>query len=328
MSLEIISERFTLNGPRQAQWIKHKHVGDAYSLICQTLYSAISTGTELAAYTGMASLSGGKIYPRVNGYMNVAKVLEVGSAVQGYRKDDIILSFNCHETHFIIPESAVLVKLDNDDLLTSYVYAYAYHLGYAALLKSAVPAGAKVAVIGQGLLGQAGAELLASHGYYTTVISDHVRHYEGVSHQPLLHFAGRDLDISGYFDLVILTTGSWHDYEFALDIAGQNGIVSVLGFPGRDGSRPEFNPLMPQKFYQKQLTIQASGLAPECNDTRGFNRFNEQDNLAHIVQMIADGMLIPTRFCSQRKSYEHLETIYHTLLERKADEISAIISWS
>lgn len=50
-------------------------------LLCETLVTAISPGTELAAYIGLPPLRSGLVYPRVQGYCNVARVRAAGSGI-------------------------------------------------------------------------------------------------------------------------------------------------------------------------------------------------------------------------------------------------------
>lgn len=325
---KFMSQRFVLTGPRIAEWVEYEHLIETEKdIVCKTLCSAISSGTELAAFQGAKSLSGGAIYPRVNGYMNVAEVLDVCDGVTTVQPGDVVLTFNCHESHFVARDDAVLVKLDDRSKIKKFVFAYAYHLGYSALLKSLLPIGAKVAVIGQGLLGQASAELLSTNGYFVTAISDYPASMEHLKKFSNAFLSSRNDNFSSAFDLAIVTTGSWHDYQLSMRIAGQNGIISILGFPGRDETLPTFNPFDAREFYTKQLSIHASGMLPECADSRGFNRFNERANLEFICHLIDSGSLDPSRFESFSDEYSNLEDVYIQLEDRKDNEISAVISW-
>ena len=325
--MKFTSNRLCLTGPRQIEWVRHAHHGDSESILCKTKYSAVSTGTELAAYTGLPSLSGGKIYPRVNGYMNVAQILDIGKGVINFAPGDYVLTFNCHESHFILNERDVLLKLSGCKSYICSIFAYVYHLGYSALLKSGLPIGAKVAVIGQGLIGQASAEFLAQNGYAVTAISDHLG--GGVAENTLaeITYVNRCDDFETDFDLVISTTGSWQDYALSLKIVAKNGVISILGFPGRDGLLPDYNPFMSKEFYRKQVTIQASGLSPEFNDSRSFNRFNERENLSFISHLIDKQTLDPTRFASILGPHDQIEEVYKCLEKKAHNEISAVITW-
>ena len=62
-------------------------------IIAKTILSAISPGTELAAYMGQPPLRPSiQQYPRLLGYCNVARVVAVGRAVKDCRMGDSVLT--------------------------------------------------------------------------------------------------------------------------------------------------------------------------------------------------------------------------------------------
>jgi hypothetical protein len=62
-------------------------------ILCKTLVSAISPGTEIAAYNGLPPLRPMKPYPRLVGYCNVSEIIDVGSNVTEYKIRQRILTF-------------------------------------------------------------------------------------------------------------------------------------------------------------------------------------------------------------------------------------------
>ena len=75
------------------------------AILCETLVTAISPGTELAAYNGLPPLRPATGYPRLQGYCNVSQVIAKGSQVKSVNIGDRILTFQSHRSHFIVPES-------------------------------------------------------------------------------------------------------------------------------------------------------------------------------------------------------------------------------
>ncbi len=61
-------------------------------LICETLYTFVSPGTELRVLAGHYGAS--KRYPLIPGYSAVARVLEVGKDVKGFREGDLVSGRN------------------------------------------------------------------------------------------------------------------------------------------------------------------------------------------------------------------------------------------
>ena len=128
-------------------------------------------------------------------------------------------------------------------------------------------------------------------------------------------------------DVVITTSGSWNDWDIALQMASQNGLIGVLGFPGRGEKRPINNPLDSQYFYTKQLKIQAIGRSPENNDSRNFLPFNQKRNLSFILNEFDSNQLDPSKLISGNYKWDKLEDAYKDLISKKDSPITYILEW-
>lgn len=209
-------------------------------VLCETLASVISPGTELAAFKGLPPLRPGVVYPRLLGYCNVARVLEVGHGVAGVQVGDRVLTFTSHRSAFVIAERDILYKLPETARAEDIACAYLFHLGYNAVLRGNVRAGSRVLVIGLGVLGLTTVAMATLAGARVFALSDQIgpasialqMGAEAVfgrnSLSSLTESIGPDLA-----DLVVSTTNSWSDWQLALQLAGQQGMIAVLGFPGR-----------------------------------------------------------------------------------------------
>ena len=80
-------------------------------IVAETLKSAISVGTEIAAFEGIAPLRPGPIYPRVVGYCNVARVIATGPDVETVASGDIVVTTQSHRSAFRCAESAVIGRV-------------------------------------------------------------------------------------------------------------------------------------------------------------------------------------------------------------------------
>lgn len=306
-------------------------------ILCQTLITAISPGTELGAYTGLPSLRSGIDYPRLLGYCNVARVIGVGGAVSGVKIGDLVLTFGAHVSHFVIPQEKVLYRLKPGDDPREIVVAYLYHLGYSAVIDCGIRAGSRVAVIGMGLLGLtsvamskiAGAEVIgfskrnklenkeSSHGAFRVLSTK----------EPGSKFEGA---FDGFgADVVITTSNYWSDWKVAMELAGYRATIACLGFPGRGESDRdlELNPLDSKYFYAKQLTIKSVGLMPENIDSRGFLRFNERANISYIANLISNRTLSASALISAEYPYYQLESAYKQLLQSRGSAITFLLKW-
>ncbi len=306
-----------------------------HEVLCETIVSVISPGTELAAWRGAAPLRPGPAYPRVQGYCSVAKVLDVGREVVGLCTGDRVLTLQSHRSHFACPASEIYFRLDPAMDTAAVATSYLFHLGYNAILRSDVRAGSRVVVIGLGTLGLTCVAMAALAGACAFAVSDHrvsreiaMQSYDAGGTYRRSEKAALAKNLEGGADVVILTTNAWADYQSALELAGQNAVIACLGFPGRDQAPGAYNPLAAAHFYAKQLRIEAVGISPLENDPRGFNRFNLRDNLAFIIQCIAQGRLDPRAILSGTYPAHELERAYTDLAARKGNAFTYLLDWA
>lgn len=301
-------------------------------ILCETLCTAISPGTEIAAYTGMAPLRPGPQYPRFQGYCNVARVLQSGVAdlPPGCR----VLSFTSHRSHFILSASDVLYRLpDEADAIVAST-AYLFHLGYNAVLRSGVRAGSRVVVIGLGTLGLTSVAMAVLAGAEVWAVSNHSKPSEvairfgarGTYRRD--QRSGLDAEIPHGADVVINTVNNWADWRVGLELASQNGVIACLGFPGRGQPIPEQPPLPAELFYMKQLRIESVGWSPENNDSRSFLRFNERENLAWISRQIESGRLDASAIISGRFRADDIRMAYDALASRNHSPVTFVLDWT
>lgn len=305
-------------------------------LLCETLMSAISPGTELAAYTGAPPLRDGVAYPRLQGYCNVARVLAAGAgAADGYSPGDRILSFSSHRSHFLLPARDALLRLPVHARSCDIACAYLFHLGYNAVLRADVRAGSRVLVVGVGVLGLATVAMASLAGATVFALSDQpgpsdiARTFGATavhrrSELPALRAALGE----GLADVVVTTTNTWDDWDVALHLAGRRATIATLGFPGRGQPPGDYNPLDSRHFYAKQLRIESVGMSPERPDDRGFARFNERDNLKVLVDLIGAGRLQPSRLVSGTFPGMDIQRAYDDLLARRGSPITYLLSWN
>ncbi len=304
-------------------------------ILCKTLVSAISPGTEIAAYDGAPPLRPMKVYPRLVGYCNVAEIIATGSGVSEYKVGQRILTFSSHRSHFITKAKEVLAIIPDNISSQLASTAYIYHLGYNAVLNADIKYGSPVVVIGLGVIGLCAVNLSKMAGGKVYAITNH-----NVPKKTALQMGADKVfsrtDIASLkstlgnrlADAVITTSNSWNDWEIALDVTGMNGKICVLGFPGRGSKDIPFNPLDSRFFYQKQLQIKAVGASAEDNDSRGFLKFNEKDNLKFILEEIGKKNIDPSLIISDERPWSDLNNVYKILLDRKGSPLTFILNWN
>jgi threonine dehydrogenase-like Zn-dependent dehydrogenase len=303
-------------------------------MLCRTLLTAISPGTELAAYKGLPPLRSGQQYPRLLGYCNVSEIIDIDSSVTEFKIGDRILSFNSHRTKFKVKIDEVLYRLKSNDVNEEVVCAYLFHLGYDSILRVNTKPGSKVLVIGLGVLGLTTVRMNSLAGALVSAITDHSDskkiayqlNAENVMTREEFDLLNKK-NVNGYFDIVVVTSNSWSDWRRALESTIPRGVIAVLGFPGRGDKLLDFNPLDPKYFYSKQLRIEAIGLSAERNDGRGFLRYNERDNLEYIINQITKGNIDTKLIAPISMNYVEIEQAYGILDSPYGHPPTILLNW-
>lgn len=328
--MKFTSSVASLVGPRQLQFdqfvLDTESVGPN-SVLVETIVSAISPGTELAAWTGLPPLRPGSIYPRMVGYCNVSRVIHAGKNISKCKTGDRVLSFSPHCTHYILSESDILATVPPALSSELASISYLFHLGYAAVLRAAMPPGTSAVILGLGVLGVTCCVMSEIAGWQVSAVSDNassalpflkgIRIYSR-SNPPLEHSA----------QVVVVTSSSWADWDLALRLAAERAEIVVLGFPGRGSSDIPFNPLRSSDFYDRQLRISASGMCPEESVSRGFLPFNEKDNIIRIFDWFLSGRLSSNLLLVEKHSARNLANLYDSLSSPTRSVNTYLLDWS
>jgi 2-desacetyl-2-hydroxyethyl bacteriochlorophyllide A dehydrogenase len=307
-------------------------------IVAKTIYSAISPGTEIAAWRGLPPLRPSKVYPRVVGYCNLARVLHVGAQVAEVREGDLVLTHQSHRSAFCCRREEILYVVGNapTDLHKGLSATYLYHLAYAALLAAGFMPGHLVGVVGMGTLGLCLARLCKIFGGDPWMFSDQLTSTSDPSDtcHPYL-FAKAvppELESStlgmGGLDVIVNTSNKWSDHELSMRLARKGGTIVCLGFPGRGEPPPPSNPLDSRFFYDKQLTIKHAGHVPEGSLKAIDARFTLERNMAYLAGLIATGAIDPQEVLSFEASWEDLAQVYARLSSRQTGIYSALLRWA
>jgi 2-desacetyl-2-hydroxyethyl bacteriochlorophyllide A dehydrogenase len=303
-------------------------------IIAETIVSAISPGTETAAYAGMEPLRPGKVYPRVLGYCNVAHVTNVGEGAR-FSEGDLILTFQSHRTIFKLQSADFALKVPSNISPKHAATAYLYHLGYHGLLTADARSGHNVVVIGAGTLGFTSALMSRVTGCRTFVFSNQTGAKKALTQAGFESFEKTKSSIDELYeqthnigaDIVINTSNTWEDWKLALQLVNKGGCIVNLGFPGRNQALPDFNPLDPQYVYTKNVTIKALCPINETDIPAYEIRHNMHRNLTYILDLIAGGALNPDLLISNEIPYTQLEDAYRVYLNKTSNIFTTILNW-
>lgn len=298
----------------------------ANQFVAETIFTAISPGTETAAYLGVEPLRAGNFYPRVVGYCNVAKIIFKGTEVNNVNVDDYILTFQSHRTHFVLASNDFYIKLNSNNL-KSKTAAYLFHLGYHSIISAGLSQQKlKIAVIGAGVLGYTTALMAKINGHSVSVFSNQNQAIPKLIDSNF-EFYKKDIESIksqiNNFNCVINTSNTWQDWHIALQITALAGQIVNLGFPGRGQSLPDFNPLDPKFVYAKNIVIK-----PLCKlEEDDGSDYCIRKNLQYILNLIEDSTLNGQDLFTNEIEYNLIEKQYQSYENRSIYQLSTLIHW-
>lgn len=298
-------------------------------IVLATEFSAVSPGTELAAYVGLPPLRPGPVYPRFQGYCNCGRVIAVSANVKNFAVSDRVLTNAAHRSHYRISQSEIITKIPADMSGADASVTYLFHLGYAALLRANVRIGQRVAVVGLGALGVGAVAASQAAGAEVVAISGRAQALSRARRLGATMTCNPEDAALGAVeaDIVISTSSSWRDWTVALRAARRGGVIAVLGFPGRGEPHPDFNPLDSQFFYDKQLTLMGVGqLLDEVPGSRAPSP-RLRANMEYLVDLISAGRLPVKELSAHLRPARELAQVYEDLLARREDVLTYVLQW-
>ncbi|MDD5571826.1 MAG: zinc-binding dehydrogenase [Bacteroidales bacterium] len=333
------SKIFELDGPKNL-YLRNEEINpdqiEDDEIIAETIYSAISPGTEVAAYRGANPLREGQIYPRVLGYCNVAKIIKTGKNISQFSCGDHIFTHQSHRTLFKIkPNKELIIKLNDDINLKHAAISYLYHLGYHSLISADAKSAHNLGVVGVGTLGYSTCIMSHLLGAKTFAFSNQTDIRKRLKEKGVFCFEKSNSSTSEInnithgagLDIIINTSNNWDDWMLALNLVNKGGTIINLGFPGRDEPIPPFNPLDPKFVYAKNIIIKPLCCLGEFDNPYYFSRFSVKMNLLYILDLIKEGKLNPEELISQEINYKELKAQYEKYLIKNRTLFSTIINW-
>jgi threonine dehydrogenase-like Zn-dependent dehydrogenase len=293
-------------------------MGDS-QVAARTLFTAVSTGTELAAYRGDPPLRPTPSpYPRLVGYCNVAEVIAVGGHATGYKPGDVVLSGQSHRSAYVCDACSVFLTLPPQLDPAAASIAYLIQLGYGALQSAEARKGQRVAVIGLGVLGLATVACARMMALEVSAVSNQEASLD-IARRWGARAVGKDDAVSLGADCVVLTSNLWEDWALSLKAVRIRGTIATLGFPGRGQASPDFNPLDSQWLYDKRLTIKAAGPPASPEQLR--------HNLVFLIDQMIAGALHAQLLISKTIHWQDLPALYAELAANRGKLLTAVLKW-
>ena len=268
-------------------------------VLVQTLYSAISPGTEMLVYRGqlpgslsldasIASLQQqGPGYPLQYGYASVGKVIEIGSQADPALQGRLVFSFQPHASHYLVRPAELILVPDSVDPLAA-VFLVNMETAVNLVQDGSPGIGERVVVLGQGVVGLMTSSLLArfplSALFAVEGLSTRNKMAGKLANQcfnpdsaPQMQALRSKLETPseiGGADLVFELSGRPEAINLAIELCGYGSRIVVGSWYG--SKRAEVN--LGESFHRNRISLVSSqvstvapGLSGRWNKARRFN---------------------------------------------------------
>jgi threonine dehydrogenase-like Zn-dependent dehydrogenase len=313
-------------------------------VLVETVFSAISPGTEMLIYRGqapldlarddtIAALAGDFSFPLKYGYAVVGKVTSLGPGVSLDWQDRLVFAFHPHESHFLAtPDELQMLPL----YLTpeDAVFFPNMETAITFLLDGQPLVGEQVAIFGQGIVGLLLTALLTRWPLSSLVTLDlHPKRRllsENLGAHMSLDPTLPDLTerLRGYLqgtgpypgaDLTYEISGNPEALDQAIAISGFNGRIVIGSWYGQ--KRSDLN--LGGRFHRSRVRLigsQVSTVPPELS-----GRWSNSRRYHLTWQMLEE--VKPARFITHRFPIRQAAQAYELIDENPGEAIQVILEY-
>lgn len=324
------------SAPRQVELREESLPGlGADEVLVESLYSAISAGTEMLVYRGQFPrtieshdvVSSDLKYPLAYGYACVGIVRETGQNVRGEWLNRLVFGFQPHSTHFIARTDSLIRPPAS---LPAEACSFLPNMETAVnLIHDAAPIlGERALVLGQGVVGLLVASLLKEFPLDALVTSDCFERRRKTSWQigvqncfdPMTSPLSQSDYAHKHFDLTFELTGSPSALDEAIALTSYNGRVIIGSWYGEKKSPVNLGGAF-HRSRIKLISSQVSTIAPELSGRWDKARRFE-------VAWDAVKRIQPQKWITHRFPLEEAASAYRLLDENPQETIQVVFDYS
>lgn len=311
----------------------------AGEVLVQTLFSAISHGTESLVYQGLfpqelavdesiASLAGRFAYPLKYGYAAVGRVVDLGAGVDAAWLGRLVFAFNPHESHFIATVDNLMPLPQGMEPQTA-IFLPNMETAVNFVLDGHPRIGERVLVLGQGIVGLLTTALLARFPLERLVSLDRFALRRQASleagaqssldtHSPQIQEQLQALLPDGA-DLCFELSGAPAALDQAIALTGFDGRVIIGSWYGQKRASLDLG----GRFHRSRIRLvssQVSSLAPEL-----AGRWSKKRRLGVAWEMLR--RVQPERWITQRFSIQDAAQAYRLIDQQPEQTIQVVLTY-
>ncbi len=308
-----------LVAPGQLEWvIEELPPLQANEVLVQTTAGAISTGSELPRYRGIARSSHPPSYPQMTGYESTGAIVACGSAVQRLQARDRVVAFYGHRTYGVIPEAKAIAVPEGISDALALLAILTCDVG-KGIRKVGIKAGETVLITGAGTIGLLTIFMLKAMGLQAIDIVEPRAERRGLAVQIGARMAMSPQDIesmSNLYDTGFECSSRNAAFELLQNSMHPEGRVCILA----DGN---LEPLvLASAFHEKELRVVGSSDGWDYQEharwyfdvVRGhsynleqiFNYHTTAGDLAATFEGLATGTITPTKVLVRYERAAHV----------------------
>lgn len=330
---------------KKAMEVREEEFGDLPEdqVLVQTLYSAISAGTEMLLYrnqipedlavdTSLSVFEDEFGYPMKYGYSTVGKIIDTGSSADQSLVERFVFAFHPHESHFSAsPDDLVLLpeEISPEEALFLPNMETAVNL----VMDGQPIIGEKVVVMGQGIVGLLTTGLLSQYPglHIYTVDTYQMRRNASLQFGADKVFSTNDESLNELFEFLdsnIGTPGADLLFEVSGVPAALNQCLDFVGFGGRIfvGSWYGTKPVtlnLGGDFHRNRITIKSSQVS--TIDSRFAARWTKSRRLQVAIDRLSE---ISLQSCiTHRFPIKDAQGAYQLLDQHPEQAIQVILTY-
>jgi 2-desacetyl-2-hydroxyethyl bacteriochlorophyllide A dehydrogenase len=330
--------RIMITGHRQVE-LRPFSLDDAAlspsEVIIQTEVSLLSGGTEGALFQGLAVPGSSPTpYPRGTGYAAIGSVLAAGAAA-GVAPGQRVYSMSPHAS-FARVDAARTLCLPVPEELTpeEAVFARLITVPLASVRTARARAGDRAAVVGLGLVGNLGAQVLESAGLPTTgvdLVPERRALAERCGVTATVDPANTDA-IAPDHTLVLEASGTAKGALVALALARLGGEISLVGTPWSPDATVGAAPFL-EAIHTRYLTLRSGWewQMPMHSTANDRSAVHQPGSVTHSTLVAFD--LLRRRKVRVRELLTHrfmpadCQAAYDGALDRRGEQLGVIFDW-
>ncbi|GAB4401876.1 MAG: zinc-binding alcohol dehydrogenase [Anaerolineales bacterium] len=307
--------------------------------LVETVYSAISAGTEMLVYRGEFpqlkdahdAVSSELNYPLAYGYACVGVVREIGKLVNSDWVGKLVFSFQPHTSHFVA-KTDTLFPVPHSLSPASACFLPNMETAVNLVQDGAPILGERVLVLGQGVVGLLTASLLSEFPLDDLTVADSIERRRNAlkvgavpkgQKSKINSLAADDLQLSSYllqpFDLVFELTGSPSTLNTAIKHTAFSGRIVIGSWYGQKHAEIDLG----GSFHRSRIKLissQVSTISPELSGRWDKSRRFE-------VAWQALERIQPQKWITHRFSLGNAAKAYQLLDENPQETIQVVFEY-